>query len=333
MLSTELTKRLGIEHPIVQAGMGDAAGRDLAAAVSSAGGLGTIGTIGRSVEQTQEEIAATGAMTDRPFAVNIICFDWAPWAKDILTATIEARAPSITLSFGDPGPGLAQCKAAGIPTLVQVQDTDTLRTAIDGGADCIIVQGHEGGGHTGYRGTLNFVAQALDLAGGIPIIAAGGVGNGRGLAAALAMGCAGVVMGTRFKATPEYRGNDREKQEIVESDGSNTVYDFILDEAFGLQWANEITGRALRSPFTEEWEGRRMELREKVASYPRWGFVMELAEKGQAINWAGESSGLVDRVRPAGEIVWETVAEAEELLGRAQALIARGAAVGQATHR
>lgn len=333
MLSTELTRGLGIDHPIVQAGMGDAAGRDLTAAVSNAGGLGTIGTIGREVGQVRDEIDATRALTDRPFSVNIICFDWAPWAGEILDATIDARPPSITLSFGDPSPGLAKCKAAGIPTLVQVQDNEGLDKAIEGGADFIIVQGYEAGGHTGYRGTLNFVAQALDLAGSIPVIAAGGVGNGRGLAAALAMGCAGAVMGTRFKATPEYRGNDHEKQEIVESDGSNTVYDFILDEALGLQWANGISGRAFRSPFTEEWEGRRMELREKVASYPRWGFLMELAEKGQAINWAGESSGLVDRVRPAGEIVSGTVAEAEQLLARAQTLIVEGAGVGQATHR
>ncbi|MEX1102621.1 MAG: nitronate monooxygenase, partial [Dehalococcoidia bacterium] len=291
-----------------------------------------IGTIGRDVEQTQEEIAATRGMTNRPFSVNILCFDWAPWAGDILDATIAARPPSITLSFGDPGPGLAKCKSAGIPTLVQVQDNEGLRTAIAGGADVIIVQGYEAGGHTGRRGTLNFVAQALDLAGDIPVVAAGGVGNGRGLAAALAMGCAGVVMGTRFKATPEYKGSAGEKQQIVESDGSNTIYDFILDEALGIQWANGISGRALRSPFTDEWEGRRMELREKVATYPMWGFVIELAEKGQGINWAGESSALVDRVRPAAEIVSETVAEAEALLARVSQLISR-TPVGSKSHR
>jgi nitronate monooxygenase len=315
MLSTELTRRLGIDHPIVQAGMGDAAGRDLAAAVSNAGGLGTIGTIGRTAEQTEEEIAATRAMAG-PFAVNIICFDWAPWAGDILDATIEARPPAITLSFGDPGPGLARCKAAGIPALVQVQDMAGLRKGIAGLADFVIVQGHEAGGHTGYRGTLSFVAQALEMAGEIPVIAAGGVGNGRGLAAALAMGCAGVVMGTRFKATPEYQGNARERQQIVESDGSNTLSDEILDIALGIEWPNGIAGRALRSPFTEEWEGRAEELRSKVAGYPMWGFITELAEAGNAINWAGESSGLVGEVLSAAEVVARTVAEAEDLLAR-----------------
>jgi nitronate monooxygenase len=134
------------------------------------------------------------------------------------------------------------------------------------------------------------------------------------------MGCAGVVMGTRFKATPEYAGNNGEKAQIVESDGSNTIYDFILDEAIGIEWADGITGRALRSPFTDEWEGRRTELRAKVAGYPAFGFYQELAEKGQAINWAGESSGLVNEVLPATEVVRRTVAEAEALLGQVRQL-------------
>ncbi len=314
MLTTELTRRLAIDHPIIQAGMGDAAGRDLTAAVSNAGGLGTIGTIGRTPDSTAEEVVATRALTSRPFAVNVFCFDWAPFAAGILDAAIEAGAPAITLSFGDPGEKLARCKAAGVVASVQVQHLEGLRTAIEGGADFIIVQGNEGGGHTGFRGTLNFVAQALDMAGDIPIVAAGGIANGRGLAAALAMGCAGVVMGTRFKATPEYVGNDREKQQITDSDGSNTIYDHILDEAVGIEWEDGITGRALRSEFTEEWAGRRQELRAKVATYPMFGFYEELAEKGQAINWAGESSGLVREVLPAAEIVQRTVAEAEALL-------------------
>lgn len=314
MLTTEFTRRLGIDHPIVQAGMGDAAGWDLVAAVSNAGALGTMGTIGRSPSAAVEEIAAIREATNRPFAVNLIAFDWAPFAGALVDAVIEARPPIVTISFGDPLRALRACQDAAITTIVQVQDLDGLRAAIDGAADFVIVQGNEAGGHTGWRGTLNFVAQALDLAGSIPVLAAGGVGNGRGLAAALAMGCAGVAMGTRFKATPEYAGNDREKQQLVESDGSNTTYDFILDIALGIDWANGITGRALRSDFTDEWHGRGDELRQKVAAYPMFGFAQELASKGQAINWAGESSGLVDRVKPAADVVRETVREAEALL-------------------
>lgn len=325
MLTTELTKRLGIEHPIVQSGMGDAAGRDLAAAVSNGGGLGTIGTIGRPPGKTAEEMEALRAQTSRPFAVNVLCFDWAPFAGGTLDEVIEARAPVVCLSFGDPRPGLAKCKDAGIPTMVQVQDLRGLEQSLEGGTDFLVVQGSEAGGHTGLRGTLNFVAQALDLAGDTPVIAAGGIANGRGLAAALAMGCAGVLMGTRFKATPEYRGNDREKQQIVDSDGANTTYDHILDIALGIEWPNGYTGRALRSQFTEEWAGRNEQLRQKVAGYPMFGFLQELAEKGQAINWAGESSGLVHEVKAAAQVVRETVEEAERLLAQVARVVAPAA--------
>ena len=321
MLTTELTRRLGIDHPIVQAGMGDAAGRDLVAAVSNAGALGTMGTIGRSPELAAAEVAAIRAATSRPFAVNLIGFDWAPIAGAVIDAVIDARPPIATISFGDPGPALRRCQDAGITTIVQVQDVEGLRAALDGGADFLIVQGNEAGGHTGWRGTLNFVAQALDMAGAVPVLAAGGVGNGRGLAASLAMGCAGVVMGTRFKATPEYEGNSAEKEALVASDGSNTTYDFILDAAIGIDWPNGVTGRALRSAFTEEWHGRDEELRAKVADYPRFGFAAELAEKGQAINWAGESSGLIERVKPAADVVTDTVREAEDLLLKVRALL------------
>ncbi len=206
--------------------------------------------------------------------------------------------------------------------MVQVQDLDGLRAALDGGADVIIVQGNEAGGHTGRRGTLNFVAQALELAADTPVVAAGGIAGGRGLAAALAMGCAGALMGTRFKATDEYVSEAREKDQVVASDGSNTIYDEINDLAYGELWPNKVSGRTLQSAFTDEWLGRDDELREKVAGYPPFGFVQELAEKGTIINWAGEASGLVDRVRPAAEIVQQAAAEAEVLLRRTAELVA-----------
>ena len=120
--------------------------------------------------------------------------------------------------------------------MVQVQDLDGLRAALDGGADVVIVQGNEAGGHTGRRGTLSFVAQALDLAADTPIVAAEGIGGGRGLAAALAMGCSGVVMGTRSRRRGEYVTDEVEKDEVVASDGSDTIYDEINDLAYGGLW-------------------------------------------------------------------------------------------------
>jgi nitronate monooxygenase len=321
MLSTEFTRRFGVDHPIVQAGMGHGAGARLAAAVAAAGGLGTIGTVSRTPEQSVQEIDAMRASTDRPFAVNVLTFDWAPFAHDLVEAVIAATPPIITLSFGDPMRYVDQCREAGILTIVQVQHVAGLRAALAGGVDAVVVQGTEAGGHTGQRGTLNFVAQALAEAGGVPIIAAGGIADGRGLAAMLAMGAAGCVMGTRFKATVEFAEDVALKDEIVASNGDNTVFEAINDIAFGLVWPDGVLGRAFRSRFTDEWAGRDDELRDKVASMPRWGFVTELAEAGTTINWAGESSALVDAVIPAAEIVTRTVDEAERLLASASRLV------------
>ena len=317
MLTTELTERLGIEHPIVQAGMGNGAGWELAAAVSNAGALGTIGTIPRTPDDTRAEIEATRGATDQPFAVNVVTFDWAPFADEVLAAVIDARPPVVTLSFGDAGREAGACREAGLTTIVQVQDLVGLREALESGADAIVVQGNEAGGHTGRRGTLSFVAQAIDLAGEVPIVAAGGIGGGRGLAAALAMGCAGAVMGTRFKASSEFVDGVDAKDEIVRSDGSNTAYDVVVDIALGGRWPNDVTGRVLRNAFVDEWSRREDELEAKVAQYDPYGFALELVAKGQSLNWAGESSGLVDAVLPAAEIVERTVREATELLARA----------------
>jgi len=322
MLPTELTRRFGVDHPIVQAGMGSGAGWQLAAAVSNAGALGTVGTVTRTPNQAVSEIEATRAATACPFAVNVVTFDWAPIAGAVIDAVIDAAPPVVTLSFGDPMPHLRRCRDAGILTLVQVQDIAGLRAAIAGGADAVIVQGTEAGGHTGRRGTLSFVAQALDEAGDVPVVAAGGIASGRGVAAVLAMGAAGCVMGTRFKATVEFVGVATDKDAIVGSDGQDTVFDPINDIAFGLNWPNGVLGRALPTRFTADWIGRDDELRAKVSALPRFEFVRELAANGTTINWAGESAALVDAVVPASEVVERTMRDAEELLARLTSLLA-----------
>jgi nitronate monooxygenase len=320
MLATAFTQRFGIEHPIVQAGMGSDCGADLAAAVSNAGGLGSLGSIGRSPDNLRDEIRRCRELTRRPFAVNIVTWDWSPFAQSLLDVAIEERVPSITVSFGDPIPALRACQAAGIPAVVQVQDLAGLRDAVAARPDALAVQGNEGGGHTGRRGTLNFAAQALDLAGDIPLLVAGGIADGRGLAAALAMGAAGVIMGTRFKATNEFGPSaahgSAQKQAIVASDGANTLWDEVFDEAYSMEWPNGIEGRALRSPFTEEWQGRTTELREAVeAAGKPFGFVAKLAQSPETVvNWAGESSGLIHEVLPASEVVLRTARQAEALL-------------------
>ena len=317
MLSTELlTRRLQIDHPIIQAGMGAEAGAELAAAVSNAGAFGTIGSVGASPSHLREQIRRCREATAKPFAVNIITWDIAPVAERWVDVAIEERVPVVTLSFGDPLPALERCRAAGLRTIVQVQDLVGARAAIAARPDILIVQGNEAGGHTGRRGTLSFAAQVLDLAGDLPVVVAGGIANGRGLAAALALGAAGVVMGTRFKATEEFLGPRPQKEAVVASDGSNTLNDEILDLAYGWVWPNQVLGRALRNRFTEEWTGRAEELRVAVAAQEKpFAFVGRLAADPEtAINWAGESAGLIDEILPAAEVVQRTVRQAEDLL-------------------
>jgi nitronate monooxygenase len=321
-VQTPFTERFGTALPLVQAGMGDQCGARLAAAVSNAGALGTIGSIGGTPDRLAAEIRAARAATDRPFAVNVVTWPWAPWALDLLDVVLAERPPAVTLSFGDPLPHLERCRAAGLRTIVQVQDVAGAHAAVAARPDAVIAQGHEAGGHTGRRGTLGFAAQVLDLAGDVPILVAGGIATGRGVAAALAMGAAGAVLGTRFKASHEFDCPDALKAAIVASDGSDTLYDEVLDDACGLVWPHGITGRALRNRFTAAWEGRRSELQATVATHPPFGFVSALdADPTTAINWAGESAGGVDRVRPAAEIVRTVAREAADRLRAVAGLV------------
>jgi nitronate monooxygenase len=338
-IRTELTRRFGIQHPIVQAGMGPECGAPLAAAVSNAGGLGTIGTIGSSPADLSAEVEACRRATSRPFAVNVVTFDWAPFAREMLDAALATPAPIVTLSFGDPLPALERCQAAGRMTLVQVQDLAGARAVLAARPDALIVQGNEAGGHTGRRGTLSFAAQVLDLAGDVPVVVAGGIATGRGLAAVLAMGAAGAVVGTRFKVSPEFGIGARAeklpgaeilpalKAAIVGSDGCDTIYDELLDDAHGLEWPNRVTGRALANRFTAEWAGRRAELRAAVAAAGRpFGFLATLlGDPERRINWAGESAGLVRRAMPAAEVVVEIARDAEARLRAAAGAVAASA--------
>jgi nitronate monooxygenase len=320
-MQTALTTLLHIEHPIIQAGMGGGANPQLAAAVSNAGGLGSLSSIAMPPDMVRATIAETRSLTGKPFAVNMVTWAFTSNWQEIIDTVIDERPPVVTISFGDPIPAFEKCKAAGLQTILQVQDAPGLEAAIRARPDAIIVQGNEAGGHTGRRSTLSFATQALELAGDIPIVVAGGIANGRGLAAALAMGAAGVVMGTRFKATDEFGGQPLHKQAIVASDGGNTLYDEINDLARGGLWPNNVTGRALRNSFTDEWEGRREELAATVAAEtPRGFFAKHMAEPEQQLNWAGEISGIITEVLPAAEVVTRTIAEATALIEKLKAL-------------
>jgi nitronate monooxygenase len=266
-------------------------------------------------------------------SVNVVAFDWAPFAGQLLDVAISARPATITLSFGETLPALEKCKAAGVAAFVQVQDFATAKAVVAARPAAVIVQGNEAGGHTGQRGTLSFAAQVLEIADGVPVIIAGGVGSGRGLAAALAMGASGVLMGTRFKATQEFGGPgtgnlDAQREAIVANDGDRTVVGETADVALGMRWPEGIISRILANRFTEEWHGREGELRAEVARQAG-PFAWTSANNNRPenmLNWAGESSGLVREILPAAEVVRRTVAEAEALLRNVAGVLSAGAA-------
>jgi nitronate monooxygenase len=317
-----LTRSFGIDHPIIQAGMGAEAGPELAAAVSTAGGLGTIGTIATPPDEVRMAIRRCRDLTALPFAVNLVTFEGAPFRDEIIDVVLREKPSAVTLSFGDPVPTLRLCREAGIRTLVQVQDFAGARAVLAAGPDALIVQGHEAGGHTGRRGTLSFLAQTLAIAGDTPVVAAGGIADGRGLAAVLAMGADGALIGTRFKASVEYGCADIYKGAIAASDGDDTLAAPFLDAPYPFKWPANVVGRAFRNAFTAEWEGRDEELKASVEALPPFGFLRRLWEDPeQNINWAGESSGLVRSVLPAAEIVRSVVGEAEDMLRRVASVL------------
>jgi NAD(P)H-dependent flavin oxidoreductase YrpB (nitropropane dioxygenase family) len=314
MLRTPLCDLLGIDVPIGNAGMaGGTARARLAAAVAEAGGLGGLGGIYREgPEHLRQQIRLTRDLTARPFSVNLWVYllDVAPRFLDVC---IDERVPSITLTFGDPGDYARRAKDAGIIVLHQVQTVAGAKRAAGAGVDAIIAQGGEAGGHTGSVATMALVPQAVDVAGGIPVIAAGGIADGRGLVAALALGAQGVIMGTRFvaaeEAEPAARGH---REQIIASTADDTVYTDVFDIMDGLKWPAGISGRTINTPFTQEWHGRESELQEHRQRIidEAGGIVPERAHSA----YAGQSAGLVRDVKPARAIIEDVMREAEQVL-------------------
>jgi nitronate monooxygenase len=296
MLRTALTERLGLRHPIVQAPMGGVAGPELASAVSAAGALGTL-TAGPNdgPEKVEREAAQ---MTER-FGIGTLA-----WRLDeepeILDAALAAKPTAIAISAGQVVPHAARVVEAGIPLFVQVSTADGARCAIRAGADFVVAQGTDAGGHTGSVPTLPLLEAVLAAVEDTPVLAAGGIASGRGLAGVLAMGCAGAWVGTRFAATREALGDDARKQRLLDAHENDTVHTRVFDIAQGLAWPPEFPGRALRDDFTERWHGREDE-------------VTPAEFEGGHV-YAGAAVGAISDIPPAGELVERMAAEAEARL-------------------
>jgi nitronate monooxygenase len=320
VLHTRLCDLFGIEHPILNAPMGGGmSSAGLAAGVSEAGGLGMIGgTSMGGASWLRDEIKRAQDLTDRPFGVGFISHF--PGAAQLMDVATEAGVRIVAHSFADPAPFMAAAHDAGATVLCQVRTVADARHAADCGVDVIVAQGTEAGGHTGdVCSTLPLVPAVLDAVGPTPVIAAGGIADGRGIAAALMLGADGVWMGTRFVASPEAGSSEAYRAHIIEAGADSTVLTDTFDIATGLPWPAGVGGRAIRNAFTDRWHGRDDELRAAIALGE--GPIASDDPDEQA-RWAGPASAFVDHVEPAGDIVRRLVAETESVLrDRARAVL------------
>src|SRR6266852_3652419 len=315
MLRTRICELLGIEHPIVLGGMGSGTSPQLVAAVSAAGGLGVLGATRQSAEELARDADAIRAATARPFGLNLLLFMERPGQYD---AILAARPKVVSTAWPaleqDLGTYVAKTHAIGALAMHMVSTVDEARAAARAGVDVIVAQGTEGGGHVGLMGTMPLVPMVVSAVAPIPVLAAGGVADGRGLAAALALGADGVLLGTRFLATDESPIAKGFKQAIVESDGHDTLVTDIPDMANGQVWPGAYV-RVRRNRFIEEWIGRDGELsrrRREVSAQ-----LSEAANAGDPDRgdiMIGQTAGLIDRIEPAADLVRQIARDAEQIL-------------------
>jgi nitronate monooxygenase len=315
VLHTRLCDVLGIEYPILNAPMGggDAPG-ELAAAVSEAGGLGLIGgtTVG-GIEWLVGQIRRARELTERPVGVGVI--GHLPNAAELVAAALQEGVRVIAHSFADPTPLAQPVHDAGALLLCQVRTVDAARQAARAGVDVVTAQGTEAGGHTGRMSTLPLVPAVVDSVAPIPVVAAGGIADGRGIAAAFMLGAQGVWIGTRFLATRESGVSDAQKARVIESSGADTVLTDVFDIAAGIPWPDGVSGRALRNPFSERWVGREDELRVWSAEHRDEYRRVDNSDIEQKATWAGEAASFVREVESAGDVVRGLAAHAARVLG------------------
>jgi nitronate monooxygenase len=316
-LSTRLTRVLEVRHPIVSAPMAFAGGGALAAAVSQAGGLGLIG--GGYGDPTWLEEQFDAASGHR---VGVGFITWSlRKSPSVLTDVLKHRPAVVMLSFGDPRPFAEDIRAAGAKLICQCQDMQHIKDAVDVGADIVVAQGAEAGGHGALRGTLTIVPEAADyLATRAPetlLLAAGGIADGRGLAAALMLGADGVLVGTRLWASKEALVKERHHAAILESNGDGTLRTRVADIARQLPWPRGFTARIRRNAFTDRWQGKEDELeRDVVVEGPHYRQAFSNGDPDNTGVWFGEAAGLIHAIEPAADIVSRMAAEAALQLQR-----------------
>jgi nitronate monooxygenase len=313
-IDTPLTALLGIRHPIVLAPMDLVAGARLTEAVSAAGGFGILGG-GYGDRAWLERETAKLASCAVPFGIGFITWSMAR-RPEVLDVALGASPRAIMLSFGDPKPFAPRIRAAGALLICQVQDEEMARQAMEAGADILVAQGTEAGGHGASRTTLDVVPAVVDLAAGrVPVVAAGGIADGRGLAAMLTLGASGVLLGTRFYASEEADGAEEAKRRICAAKSGNTVRSIIFDLSRNNVWPAPFTGRCLINDHARRWMGREVELMQHVKTVAaEYAEARATGDFDVAAVIAGEAVGLIHDIPPAGEIVDRIASEAEQIL-------------------
>ncbi|NCU17074.1 NAD(P)H-dependent flavin oxidoreductase [Pallidibacillus pasinlerensis] len=314
---TRVTTLLNIKYPIIQGGLAHLAYSELAAAVSNAGGLGQITAMSLpNPDRLREEIRKVRSLTDKPFGVNFAIGQHGRFFTDFLQVAVEEEVPVVSVTGGNPAPFFDELKGVNVKKLVLVSARRQAVKAEQLGADAVMVVGQEGGGHLGRDdvSTLVLVPQVVDSV-SIPVIASGGIGDGRGLMAALSLGAEGIEMGTRFIATQEcVHAHESYKQALIEGDERSTV---VIKRSLG------APARAIRN----EWTEKILELEEKGATYEdlkdyisgnankKW--IHDGKEK-EGFGWAGQVMGLIKDVPTVEELFNRMIKEAEEIRQRWQ---------------
>ena len=313
-ISTPLTSLLGVEHPILSAPMAIIAGARLVTAVGEARGFGILGG-GYGDKEWLERETAKLQQCAAPFGVGFITWSMAR-QPELLDIALEANPRAIMLSFGDPQPFAPRIKAAGSFLICQVQTEEMAKQALDAGADILIAQGTEAGGHGASRTIFDIVPAVVDLAGGrVPVVAAGGIADGRGLAAMMVLGASGVLLGTRFYASVECDGAKEAKRRICRASSGETVRGIVFDVSRRLWWPSPFTGRALINDHARRWTGREVELIQNLdAVAAEYAAARDAGNFDIAGVFAGEGVGLIHDIPPAAEIVDRIAREADQIL-------------------
>jgi nitronate monooxygenase/enoyl-[acyl-carrier protein] reductase II len=316
VLRTPFCELFDLDYPILQASFGPWSSVELVAAVSEAGGLGSLGTALRPADQVAADIAAVRARTDRPFVVN---HTLRPLSEEAFAVTLEARPAAVSLALGHRRELVERAHEAGVRFIQQVHTVDQAAEATESGVDVVIAQGSEAGGFGGTVGTLALVPQVVDAVGAIPVLAAGGIGDGRGLAAALVLGAQGVNVGTRFLAAAESGISPEWQQRVIGAASDEAVKVEFADHVFppAGEGGYVTLPRVLATEFVDQWNRRRQEvpgrageIRDELMAAVREGRAHEL------VPFTGQSAGLIGEILPAAAILRRLVDEAEQALKR-----------------